>query len=162
VVDRYVLVAVSLTRDGVEASGAIRHETLALCSADLDAEVGLGAGAELALTTLRGVRRDNSITDLNVSNALTDGLNDTCTFVTKDAWEDTLRVVAHESVTIGVADTSVEDTDADLVCLRRVNTDLLNGERLIGSPADSSKAFNRLASVVLVLARHDYAGVFDT
>lgn len=75
-----------------EAGGLIRHETAALGGANGLAEIGLAAGAELALAALGGVKRDDVVAWGNLGNALTDGLNNTASLVAQDRREETLGV----------------------------------------------------------------------
>lgn len=103
-----------------ESRGAIRHQTLALGGSDLATEVGLAGLAELALlafwcaigearlvdaTTERAMRgslleSDDVVADLDVGDALTNGLNDTSTLVSEDDGKSTLGVLARQSVGI--------------------------------------------------------------
>ena len=85
---------------GLEPRGTIRHHTLTLGSADLAAEVGLAGLAELAFAAFGGVQGDDIVTGLDGGDALTDGFDDTGTFVTEDNGEGTLGVFAGESVGI--------------------------------------------------------------
>lgn len=102
----------------LEARGAIRHYALALCSANLAAQVGLSGLAELALLAFGGavlvsmrpdiesntvidvLESNDIVADLHVGDALTNGLNNTSTFVTEDDGESTLGILARERVGI--------------------------------------------------------------
>lgn len=101
---------------GTEAGGAVRHDTLTLCSTDLTAEVGLAGLAELALAALGGavvvsisrkngtdgnvLKSDDVVADLDGGHTLADGLDDTGTLVTEDDGESTLGVLAGKCVGI--------------------------------------------------------------
>jgi hypothetical protein len=52
-----------------EARGTVGHQTFALCHTDGLAQVGLAAGAELALATLGSVQRNHVITGLHSCHA---------------------------------------------------------------------------------------------
>ncbi|GAO47486.1 hypothetical protein G7K_1692-t1 [Saitoella complicata NRRL Y-17804] len=67
---------------GTEAGGTVGHDTLTLGSTDFTTEVGLSGLAELAFTAFGGVEGDDEVSGLDVGDALTDGLNDSSTFVT--------------------------------------------------------------------------------
>jgi hypothetical protein len=103
-----------------ETSRAVRHQSLALSRADLAAQVGLatlptsqftspttgGGGkhlAELALSALRGVERDDVVANLDVGDTLADRLDDSAALVSADNGEGTLGILARECVCIGVA-----------------------------------------------------------
>lgn len=59
---------------------------------DLAAQVGLATLAELALAALGGVQGDDVVADLDASDTLADGLDDSTTLVAKDDGEDTFGV----------------------------------------------------------------------
>lgn len=99
---------------GLEARGAVGHDTLALGGADLTAEVGLAGLAELALAALGGADRvsggvgciearnllesNDKVAGLHGSDALADGLDDTGTLVTQDDGESALGILSGERV----------------------------------------------------------------
>jgi hypothetical protein len=104
---------------GPEAGGAIRHNTLALCSTDLTAKVRLTRLAELALAafgramielsarkressqrTKNILESDDVVADLDGGHSLANGLDDTGTLVTENDGESTLGVLAGERVGI--------------------------------------------------------------
>lgn len=102
---------------GLEAGGAVGHDTLTLGSTDLAAEVGLARLAELALTALGGaamvsvemdaidqrsniLKSDDVIARLDRSHALANRLDDTSALVSQDNGESTLGVLTGEGVGI--------------------------------------------------------------
>jgi hypothetical protein len=78
------------------------------------------------------------VAGLHVCDALTNGLNDTSTLVSKNDRESTLGVLARECVGICVADTGVVDLNTDLVGLGGCNLDILDREVLAGFPGNGS------------------------
>lgn len=91
---------VELLALALEALCAVRHLSLALCSADRRAEVGLARLAHLALLALGSVKRDNVVADLDVVDALTDRLDNAATLVAENNGKGTLGVLARESVVV--------------------------------------------------------------
>jgi len=101
---------------GTETGGAVRHLSFALGQTDLAAQVGFSALfmswgswerqhlAELALSTFRGVERNDMVADLDIGDALADRLDNSASLVAADDREGTLGVFAREGVGIGVAD----------------------------------------------------------
>jgi hypothetical protein len=83
-----------------EARGAVGHDTLTLCSADLAAEVGLAGLAELALLAFWCVESDDVVAGLDVGDALADRLDVTGTLVPENDGEGTLGVLSGECVGI--------------------------------------------------------------
>jgi hypothetical protein len=91
------------------------------------------------------------VTRLHISDALTHALDNTSTLVARDNGESTLGVLAAHHVRIRVADTSVVDLNANLVCFGRRNLNVLNAQVLRGIPGNGG-----LASDCLALGgRHD-------
>ena len=102
----------------LEARGAVGHDTLALGSTDLAAQVGLARLAELALTAFRGAVRvsdgseetqkglddvlegDHIVAGLYRGDALANGLDNSSTLVSQDDGESTLGILAGERVGI--------------------------------------------------------------
>lgn len=136
-----------------EARGAVGHDTLSLCGADLAAEVGLAGLAELALFAFGGagfvrygwrawglnvLEGNDMVAGLYVGDALTDRLDVSGTLVTENDGEGTLGVLAGECVGICVADTGVVDLDTDFVGPGRKNLNLLDGEVFAGFPSNCS------------------------
>jgi len=121
---------------GTESGSAVRHDTFTLGGSDLATEVGLSGLAELALTALGSVKSNNVVANLDVSDTLANGLDDTSTLVSKNDGESTLGVQARESVGIGVADTSVGNLDTDLMGAGRENLNVLDREGLASFPGN--------------------------
>jgi hypothetical protein len=97
-----------------EAAGAIGHQPPALGAANGLTEIGLGVQTVLALTTLRGIQRDDMIPRLERGHALADLHHHAGPFVAEHAWEQAFRVVAGERERIGVADTGRLELDQHL------------------------------------------------
>lgn len=83
-----------------KARGAVRHDALALGSANGTAEVGLSALAELALAALSGVEGDNMVADLDVVDVGANRLDNTTALVAEDDRELALGVLAGQSVVV--------------------------------------------------------------
>src|SRR2546430_136262 len=60
--------------------------------------------AEFALSAFRGVKRDDVVADFDIGDTLSDGFDNSSTFVATDNGESSFRVLAGESVCIGMAD----------------------------------------------------------
>jgi len=60
--------------------------------------------AEFTFTAFRGVKRDDVVTNFDICDTLTDGLDNSTSFVSADYGEGTFRIFARESVCIRVAD----------------------------------------------------------
>jgi len=80
------------------------------------------------------------VADLDIGDALADGLDDTSTLVTQDDGEGTLGVLARERVGVCVAHTGVVDFDPDLMGLWWSNLHVLDAKLLAGLPGDSGLA----------------------
>jgi hypothetical protein len=76
------------------------------------------------------------VADLDVGDALADGLDDAGTLVPEDNGEGALGVLSGECVGIGMADARVVDLDADLVRSWWPDLDVLDGQVLAGFPRD--------------------------
>jgi hypothetical protein len=135
---------------GAESGSAIGHDTFTLGGSNLATKIGLTRLAELALTTFGGVKGNNVIADLDVSDALTNGLDNTSTLVSKNDRESTFGVLTGKSVGISVADTSVGNLDTDLMGAGRENLNILNRERLASFPGNGG-----LTSDSFTFGRHD-------
>lgn len=85
------------------------------------------------------------VTRLDVGDALTNGLDDTSTFVTQDDGEGTLGILSGESVGVCVANTSVVDLNSDFVGTRRKNLDILELQVLASSPGNGGLAGDGLS-----------------
>lgn len=102
---------------GLEARGAVGHDTLTLGGTDLAAEVGLARLAELALTAFGGaamvsreldaiargsdiLKSNDVITRLDRGHALTNRLDNTSALVSQNDGESTLGILAGEGVGI--------------------------------------------------------------
>ena len=109
-----------------EARGSVRHEALTLGDANNRAQVGLSTLAELAVTALRHVQRDDVITNGNASDTLADAFDDSRTFVAENNGEDGFRILSRQQVGIGMAKSSANDLHTDLSSLRGGNFDFLN------------------------------------
>ena len=103
-----------------ETGRAVRHQSLALSRTDLAAQVGLATLrnrsvriinngskaahlAELALSALGRVERDDVVAHLDVGDTLANRLDDSPALVSADNGEGSLRILARERVRIGVA-----------------------------------------------------------
>ncbi|KAL2288320.1 hypothetical protein FJTKL_04365 [Diaporthe vaccinii] len=82
------------------------------------------------------LKRDDVVPRLHVGDALTYRLDNTSTLMTQDDGEGSLGVLAGQSVGICVADSSVVDLNADLVCSWGQDFDVFDGEVLAGFPGD--------------------------
>lgn len=122
------------------ADSAVGHLATALGDADLLAQVRLGRMAELAVVALGDVGRDNEVARYDGGDARADGLDDTRALVAENAREHALGVEAAESVGVSVADTGVEDLDADLAGRGRRDGDSLNLQVLLGGPGNGGLA----------------------
>jgi len=60
--------------------------------------------AEFALSAFRGVKRDDMVADFDIGDTLSNGFDNSSTFVTTDNGESPFRVLAGESVCIGMTD----------------------------------------------------------
>jgi hypothetical protein len=154
----------------LEARGAVGHHAFTLRGADLAAEVRLARLAELAFAAFGGavelvragpslwpcgwrgfgevedvLKRHHSIALLHVRDARAHTLHHTGALVAQHDGERTLRILAGEGVGIGMADTSVVDLDADLMCLRRSDLDVLDAEVLARFPSHGGLAGDGLA-----------------
>lgn len=131
-----------------ESGGAVRHHSLALSGSNLRAEVSFVTLTEdaIILEALRGIARDNSITNLNISDTLADAFNNTCGFVTQDAWEKAFGVVTIKSVNICVAESVGNDLNSDFSSLGRSYFNLSDIEGLLRSPGNSGLALDDLSS----------------
>lgn len=127
-----------------EAGGPVGHQTLSLCGTDFSTEIGLAALAELAFTAFRRIQGNDVVARGNICDTFADGLDDTAPFVTKDHREDTLGIPATASIFVRVANTSVDNLDADLVRPWRSDLYLLDLEFFACRPADGSFALDNL------------------
>jgi hypothetical protein len=82
-----------------------------LGEANSTAKVGLSACAELALLALSSIKRDNVITNSDISDTLTDRFNNTTTFVTKDGRESTFGI--YYAITSTISSCPVEYLNAN-------------------------------------------------
>jgi len=89
-----------------EASGAVRHQALALGGTDGLAQVGLAREAELALAAFGRIQRDHVIAHRHRGHALAHCFDDRTAFMTQDRREDAFRVSAGQGVGVGVANTA--------------------------------------------------------
>src|SRR3954451_22279356 len=119
-----------------EAAGAVGHQPLALRGADRGAEVGLAGEARLTLTALGRVQRDHVIAGFDAGDARRNLANDARAFVPEDRGEDALAVESVERVGVGVGDTGRHELDQHLACLRAVEVDLYDLERLLRLESD--------------------------
>ena len=92
-----------------EAAGAVGHQALALGGTHGLAQVGLAAEAELALATLGGVQRNHMVPGLQAGDPFAHFLDDARAFVAKDGGEDAFRILAGQSVGIGMTNTGRDD-----------------------------------------------------
>ena len=71
----------------MESRCSVRHDTLALCAADLRAKICLGAHTKdtLWLGALGGVAGNDMIARLDAGNTFSNGLDDATCLVSKDA-----------------------------------------------------------------------------
>lgn len=99
---------------------------------------------------------NNMVTGLHICDALTNRLDNTSTFVSKNDGESTLGVLARQCVGIGMAHAGVVDLDADFVGLGHANLDVLDGEVLAGFPGDSGLC--GVVSECWEIARETFAG----
>jgi len=88
------------------------------------------------------------VAGLHIGDALSNRLDVAGALVSEDNGEGTLRILARESVGIGMADTSVVNLNTDFVCSGGKNLDLLNGEVLTSLPGDCGLAGNSLSDSV--------------
>jgi hypothetical protein len=129
----------------LEADSLVRHETLSLCCSYGTAQVCLSALAKLAFATFRSVERNNVVSDLDTGDTFSYRLYNSSTLMSKDDGECTLRVFPATSIFIGMADTSVENFDANFMRLRRGDFDVFDFEVLPCSPAHGGFAMNGLS-----------------
>ncbi len=94
--------------------GPVGHHALALRRPDLAAQVGLGAGAELAVAALGYVERDHVVAGRDGRDAVADALDNPGALVPEDRREDALGVVAVERVRVRVADARGVQPDPNL------------------------------------------------
>mmetsp|Transcript_2327 Transcript_2327/g.6659 ORF Transcript_2327/g.6659 Transcript_2327/m.6659 type:complete len:252 (-) Transcript_2327:48-803(-) len=136
----------------MEANGSIWHHSLSLRGSNLGAKISLRALTENArrLATLRSVARDHMITDSNRCDAFSNRLNNTPSFVTKDAWEQSFRIKTIQSVDIRVAQSVRDNFDSDFASLWWIYGNLLFDHRLLGATSDHGLAFDRFS-----FGRHD-------
>ena len=125
-----------------EAAGAVRHQALALGTADLLAEVGLLGQAELAVAAFGRVKRDDVIALLQRGHARAHVHHDAGTFMPEDGREDAFGIGAGQGVVVGVADARGLDLDQDLAEPGAVQVDRLDGEGGIGGPRHSGFCFH--------------------
>ncbi|MNG17139.1 hypothetical protein D3C84_1011030 [compost metagenome] len=115
-----------------EATGAVRHQALALSGAHRAAQVGLVGFAEFALAALGGVQRDHVVTHLHRGHAFADGFDDATALVTEHAGEHALGVLTRQGVSVSVANAGGDDAHQHLAGLRRRDIDLDDLQRLVG------------------------------
>eukprot|EP01043_Picozoa_sp_COSAG02_P012465 COSAG02_NODE_481_length_21461_cov_43.885597_4_plen_327_part_00 len=134
---------------GAEPRSAVWHHALALCAADLRAQVGLRGLAEDAarLTALGRVARHDMVANRDGGNTLANALDDGAGLVAQNAWEEAFRVVAIESVNVSVAQRVRDDLDTNLARLRRRDDNVFDGERLLRFPCDGGFAGDCNATV---------------
>ena len=69
----------------------------------------------------------------------------------QDHGEETLGILATASVFIGMAYTSMQDSDSDFTSLRRSDFDFLDLQRLSSTPADCGPTLDGLSRRLLKL-----------
>ena len=111
----------------------------------LAAQIRLRRLAELALTALRNVQRDDVIARLHTGDALANTLDNTATLMAEHYREEALRIVTVECVRVGVAHAREEHFYAHLVRLWQRHFDCLDRERLLRLPGDGSTASDHFA-----------------
>lgn len=89
-----------------ESGCAIRHDTLALCAADLWAQVGLRAHAEYAVgaLALRCVSRDDVVSGFHGQDALSNRLDNGTGLMSQDGRKKALGILATERVDVCVTE----------------------------------------------------------
>ena len=102
-----------------EAGSAVWHDALALGGAHRRAQIRLGRLAEEAVPSfaLGGIAGDYEVTDLIVSDTLTDIVDDSSGFMAEDRRELSLGVLARLCVYICVAEGVRDDLHSDFTAL---------------------------------------------
>ena len=112
----------------MEAARAVEHIG---ASGDVRvAEVGASAEAGGAMAAVRHEREDDAVAGGDAGHAIADLFDDGGAFVAEHGGLGDYGVAAH-IVEVAAADAGGGDADADLICLRGVEIDLLNAEGLI-------------------------------
>ncbi len=84
------------------------------------------------------------VTHFQRSHALAHRFDDTATFMTQDAREYALGILAGQGVRVGVADAGGDDTHQDFTLLRRRHIDFDDFQRLVGGEGNGSTGLDHL------------------
>lgn len=127
-----------------ESRRSVGHHSFALSQTDLRAQVGLRTVTKLAIATLGNVAGNDMIARLHRGHTLANTFHDSATLVAENAGKQTLGVDSAQRVLVGVADTGVEDSDADLAGLRRRHRNALDLQWFVGLPGHRRVALDGL------------------
>jgi len=125
-----------------ESRGTVRHQPLALCGADLLAEIGLGVQAVLALAALRRIERYDVVAGFQRGDARPDLDYDASAFVAHDGRKQPFRIGTRDGEVVRVADTGGLDLDQDFASLRPLDVDLDDFKRLTSGKGDGGTRFH--------------------
>jgi len=126
----------------LEASGTIRHHTLALSGSNGSAEIGFPRFAEFAFAALCSIDRHDMVSNCYVCHSLSNRFDDSSSFVPKDHRENAFRIFSAPGIFVGMADPGIKDLDSNFVGLWRGHFDILELERFTCAPAHRSLALD--------------------